>query len=91
MRKHFPFACLAAAGALPCVAHAHHGLDFLLVQTAHLPEKGTGYVFGRVNRLDGDESENDAGERRHVRILTCVGVARAVRHREPGGNSSMSR
>ena len=59
MRKHFLFACLAAAGALPCVAHAHHGLDFLLVQTAHLPEKGTGYVFGRVNRLDGDESENE--------------------------------
>ncbi len=59
MRKHFLFACLAIAGALPSVARAHHGLDFILVQTAHLPEKGSGYVFGRVNRLESDESETE--------------------------------
>jgi hypothetical protein len=59
MRKHFLFAWLAIAGALPGVARAHHGLDFILLQTAHLPEKGTGYVFGRVNRFTGDESETE--------------------------------
>jgi hypothetical protein len=59
MRKHSLFACVAIAGALPSVARAHHGLDFILVQTAHLPEKGSGYVFGRVNRLEGDGSETE--------------------------------
>ena len=59
MRKHSLFACLAIAGALPSIARAHHGLDFILVQTAHLPEKGSGYVFGRVNRLEGEESETE--------------------------------
>ena len=59
MRKHSMFACLAIAGALPSVARAHHGLDFILLQTAHLPEKGSGYVFGRINHLDGDVSETE--------------------------------
>jgi hypothetical protein len=38
-------------------ASAHHGLDFLLVQTAHLPEKGAGYVVTRFDAISSDEDE----------------------------------
>jgi hypothetical protein len=44
MLRNFSLACAIAACPTFNAAHAHHGLDFLLVQTAHLPEKGTGYA-----------------------------------------------
>jgi hypothetical protein len=59
MHKHLAFACLAVAGALPEVAHAHHGLDFILVETAHLPERGSAYAFARINDLTAAESETE--------------------------------
>ena len=40
------------------VANAHHGLDFLLTQTAHLPMKGEIYGVTRQNYMDkGEENE----------------------------------
>jgi hypothetical protein len=52
-------ACALGACPLFNVAQAHHGLDFLEVETAHLPEPGTGYAFARVDRVreDGTETE----------------------------------
>lgn len=39
-------------------SHAHHGRDFLLTQTAHLPEKGQIYGITRQDYVDeGDEKE----------------------------------
>lgn len=38
-------------------AQAHHGVDFLTVQTAHLPEKGTGYVAARQDYISAHEDE----------------------------------
>ena len=52
-------ACTVLACTLPSVGHAHHGLDFILVQTAHLPERGTGYVFTRLNHFSGTEDETE--------------------------------
>lgn len=40
-------------------ADAHHGVDFLTVQTAHLPEQGTGYVMGRADHVSGVEDETE--------------------------------
>jgi len=45
------------AASIPGVARAHHGVDFLVVQTAHLPQQGTGYAIGRVDYLAEDEDE----------------------------------
>lgn len=59
MFKHFILAYAVFAYMLPNAVHAHHGLDFILVQTAHLPERGTGYAFARLNYLSEavDETE----------------------------------
>ncbi len=51
--------CAAIACVLPSIAQAHHGLDFILVQTAHLPSPDAGYMFTRLNRLSDDESETE--------------------------------
>lgn len=59
MRTPFLLACAAAAGIASNAAQAHHGLDFLLVQTAHLPEQGTGYAFARVDHFS--ESVDETG------------------------------
>ncbi len=44
---------------LASTAHAHHGRDFLLVQTAHLPESGS--VFG-IARQDYVSEDSDTFE-----------------------------
>jgi hypothetical protein len=59
MLRHFLFASIIFPGAWPVVALAHHGLDFILVQTAHLPERGTGYSFARLNYLSDTEDETE--------------------------------
>jgi hypothetical protein len=59
MRTCISLACAAAAGIVSNAAQAHHGLDFLLVQTAHLPDQGTGYAFARVDHLS--ESVDETG------------------------------
>lgn len=46
-----------AVALLPGVARAHHGLDFLVVQTAHLPQQGAAYAIGRVDYLAEEEDE----------------------------------
>ncbi len=38
-------------------ANAHHGLDFVLVQTAHLPMQGAGYAIGRLDYISEEEDE----------------------------------
>jgi hypothetical protein len=43
---------------------AHHGRDFLLIQSAHIPEAGTGYLIGRqdyIDREEGHEYEFEPG------------------------------
>ena len=40
-------------------AHAHHGLDFLLVQTAHLPERGETYAFVRTDHFSETHDETE--------------------------------
>ena len=52
-------ACMACTCALPTIVQAHHGLDFILVQTAHLPERGTGYAFARLNHFSDTEDETE--------------------------------
>ena len=87
MRKHSLFACLAIAGALPSAARAHHGLDFILVQTAHLPEKGTGYVFGRVNRFTGDESETELEPAALWGVTNRIALETHAHFAKPSGDS----
>ena len=46
------------------IAFAHHGRDFLLVQSAHIPESGDAYVIARqdyLDRGDGRETELEPG------------------------------
>jgi len=52
------FAC-AIACCFSSPAYAHHGIDFLLVQTAHLPEQGTVYALARVDQLSEDHDETE--------------------------------
>jgi hypothetical protein len=47
-------ACLALS---PAPAQAHHGLDFLIVQTAHLPERGTAFALTRMDYVAGPRDE----------------------------------
>lgn len=55
----YRLACVFPACLVLNVSRAHHGLDFLMVQTAHLPDKGTGYLAARLDRISEahDESE----------------------------------
>ena len=57
MLRNFSLACAIAACPTFNAAHAHHGLDFLLVQTAHLPEKGTGYAVARLDHVSEHDDE----------------------------------
>jgi len=57
MHTRFLLACVTIAGFLPIAARAHHGLDFLLVQTAHLPTKGSGYAVARSDRISEHHDE----------------------------------
>lgn len=40
-------------------AHAHHGVDFITVQTAHLPHQGAGYAMARTDYIAGTEDETE--------------------------------
>jgi hypothetical protein len=55
------FGLMACACAYLCTfaapALAHHGRDFLLTQTAHLPQTGEVYFIARQDYLDEDEKE----------------------------------
>jgi len=50
-------ACVVVACLLPATGHAHHGVDFILAQTAHLPAQGAGYLVGRVDYVAKNENE----------------------------------
>ena len=50
---------IAFTALAPTVAQAHHGLDFLSVQTAHLPERGTGYAVVRMDLISGHSDERE--------------------------------
>jgi len=55
------FACLLV---MTPATWAHHGRDFLLIQSAHIPEAGTGYLISRqdyINRDGGYEYEFEPG------------------------------
>lgn len=54
-RSSFLFASLLYAHS----AAAHHGVDFLTVQTAHVPEQGNGYALGRADYIAGDVDETE--------------------------------
>ena len=49
-------ACLAVS---PAPVQAHHGLDFLIVQTAHLPDRGTAFALTRFNYIAGARDETE--------------------------------
>lgn len=51
-------ACLGLFILTAPLGHAHHGRDFLLTQSAHLPEAGRLYGIARQDYLD----EGDSGE-----------------------------
>jgi hypothetical protein len=59
MYKYLSLACIVPLCISPGVARAHHGLDFILVQTAHLPERGTAYALTRINHLSDTEDETE--------------------------------
>lgn len=52
-------AFITPAILFPMMAQAHHGLDFLLVQTAHLPERGTGYDLMRMDFISEAHDETE--------------------------------
>jgi hypothetical protein len=57
MFKRHLVSCAATASLLPGAVCAHHGLDFISVQTAHLPVQGAGYAIGRVDYISEEEDE----------------------------------
>lgn len=57
MLNRFTVACGTLAMMLPVAASAHHGLDFIFAQTAHLPEQGAGYAIGRIDYISEKEDE----------------------------------
>jgi hypothetical protein len=57
MFKRILSACAVIASLLPGVVCAHHGLDFVVVQTAHLPAQGAGYAIGRIDYISEKEDE----------------------------------
>lgn len=57
MLNRFLAACAIVTALLPAAANAHHGLDFVSVQTAHLPQRGAGYVVTRLDYISEQEDE----------------------------------
>ena len=57
MLNRFLVACAIVACFIPVSSRAHHGLDFILVQTVHLPGKGTMYGVGRVDYISEEDYE----------------------------------
>jgi len=49
--------CAIAVAVFPTVAYSHHGLDFIAVQTVHLPQQGATYAVGRVDYISEEEYE----------------------------------
>lgn len=43
--------------SLPTASFAHHGRDFLLTQTAHIPMQGSIYGISHLNYFSGEEDE----------------------------------
>ena len=59
MFKRFLSACAVAASLLPGAVSAHHGLDFISVQTAHVPEQGAVYAIGRIDYITEEHDETE--------------------------------
>ena len=57
MLNRFLAICAIIAFLFSDDANAHHGLDFVLVQTAHLPRQGAGYAIGRLDYISEEEDE----------------------------------
>ena len=57
MIERFPSTCAVVTLLLSGAVYAHHGLDFVVVQTAHLPEQGSGYAIGRIDYISEEEDE----------------------------------
>jgi len=57
----FNATCAVTAFAVlaPTISHAHHGLDFLIVQTSHLPERGMGYAVSRMDYISETHDETE--------------------------------
>ena len=53
------FVAVSTAFLVSPSAQAHHGLDFLLVQTAHLPERGEAYAFARTDHFAETQAETE--------------------------------
>ena len=49
--------CTLVVSLLSGTAYAHHGLDFVSVQTVHLPQQGAGYAIGRLDYISEEEDE----------------------------------
>lgn len=46
---------IAAQMLFPAAALAHHGKDFLLASTAHLPKAGDAFVISRQDYIDKEQ------------------------------------
>jgi hypothetical protein len=57
MFKRYISSCAVAASLWPGAVYAHHGLDFIFVQTAHLPVQGAAYAIGRIDYISEEEDE----------------------------------
>ena len=57
MTNRYIAVCLLTASVFPTVAYSHHGLDFISVQTVHLPQQGAAYAIGRVDYISEEEYE----------------------------------
>ncbi len=57
MLNRFLVAYVIIATLMPVAASAHHGLDFVSVQTARLPEQGAGYAIGRFDYISEEVNE----------------------------------
>ena len=57
MLNRFLVAYVIIATLMPVAASAHHGLDFVSVQTARLPEQGAGFAIGRFDYISEEVNE----------------------------------
>lgn len=54
--RFFVMAAIVASSFIQ-VAYAHHGIDFITVETVHLPPKGASYAIARVDYISEEEYE----------------------------------
>jgi len=57
MKNRFFVMAAIVASSFIQVAYAHHGLDFVTVETVHLPLKGAGYAIARLDYISEEEYE----------------------------------